>query len=209
MWKIYHPEGRNEINELHLPVGEPVVLTIGSQDVIHNFSVPDFKIKIDAVPGRFTKIWFKPLTVGNYWLLCSQYCGTNHSLMRGKVIVMQPGDFKNWLNSPNTNEKNLVVTGEEKFKQLGCPSCHSFYSGPAPLAPRLDGMYGKRQQLQDGSSVFVDDNYLRESITDPKNKITKGFLPVMPSFRGKVSEEDLVALIAYIKSLTPQPEKND
>ncbi len=200
MWKIQHPEGRREINELHVPVGKAVKLVLSSQDVIHSFYVPAFRVKQDAVPGRYTVMWFKATRVGEYHLFCAEYCGTEHSRMVGKVIVMEPDAYQAWLvGSPA--DQSPVVAGEKLFKTLGCVACH------AVQAPTMAGLYMSQQKFTDGSTVVADDNYLRESILDSTAKIVEGYQPVMPSYRNQISEEQVMQLVSYIKSLKNPPRE--
>jgi cytochrome c oxidase subunit 2 len=204
MWKIQHPEGQREINELHLPVSRPLKLTMTSEDVIHDFAVPAFRQKLDVVPGRYVSTWFLPTKVGSYHLFCSQYCGTNHSGMVGFVHVMEPAAYEQWLNSHA--EGSLALEGRKLFLKLQCVTCHS--ADPLARAPVLEELYGKRVTLADGRTVIADDSYIRESILLPRAKVVQGWEPIMPTFQGQVSEEDLIKLIAFIKSLrrgqTPQ-----
>ncbi|HOQ86298.1 MAG TPA: cytochrome c oxidase subunit II [Phycisphaerae bacterium] len=194
MWKIQHPEGRREINELHVPLGRPVKLIMSSQDVIHSFYVPAFRIKHDVIPGRYSVLWFEATKLGTFDLFCAEYCGTNHSRMTGKVVVMPPADYEAWLAGTVPDESPARV-GAELFRSLGCATCHG------QQAPTLAGLYNRQVQLADGSTVLADTNYLRESIMDSTAKIVAGFAPVMPSYRGQLSEEQLIQLIEYIKSL--------
>ena len=201
MWKAQHRNGRREINELHVPLGEPVVVTLASEDVIHSFFVPAFRVKQDVVPGRYTRLWFTPTQLGEFPLLCSEYCGSEHSQMTGRIIVMTPGDFARWL-AADTSSPSLAQYGFALFRQLGCSGCHDPRS--TIHAPSLDGVYGRTVHLQDGRSVVADANYLRDSILVPTKDVVAGFAPLMPSFAGQVSEEDLQALIAYLQSTSPR-----
>jgi len=206
MWKIEHETGQREINQLHVPVGRDVKLIMSSQDVIHDFSVPAFRVKADVLPGRYTATWFRPTKPGSYYLFCAQYCGTQHSAMVGEVIVMEPTAFQAWLSSGAGTSGSLAANGQQLFQQLGCGSCHR--AETQGLGPNLAGLYGKPVRLDDGRTVMADENYIRESILNPGAKIVAGFRPIMPSFQGQVSEENLAALIAYIKSLG-QPQEKD
>jgi cytochrome c oxidase subunit 2 len=201
MWKLQHRNGRREINELHVPLGEPVVLTMTSQDAIHSFYVPAFRLKQDVVPGRYTRLWFTPTKLGEFRLFCSEYCGTAHSAMTGRVVVMAPADYGRWLAAGDA-QPGLAQYGFALFRQLGCSGCHDPRS--TVHAPALDGLAGRIVHLQDGRSVRADETYLRDSILAPSKDVVAGFAPVMPSFAGQVSEEDLQALIAYIGSLSPR-----
>jgi len=201
MWKLQHRNGRREINELHVPQGEPVVVTMTSQDVIHSFFVPAFRIKQDVLPGRYTRLWFTATQLGEFPLFCSEYCGSEHSAMTGRVVVMTPADYGRWLAS-GPARPDMAQYGFALFRQLGCSGCHDPRS--TIHAPSLDGVYGRTVHLQDGRSVVADDNYLRDSILVPAKDVVAGFAPVMPSFAGQVSEEDLQALIAYLQSTGPR-----
>jgi cytochrome c oxidase subunit 2 len=205
MWKIQHQEGIREIDELHIPVGRSVKLTLGSEDVIHSFFVPEFRVKQDVVPGRFTTEWFKATRVGDYHIFCSQYCGTDHSRMIGTVHVMKPADYQAWLNR-NTAGDTLAQSGAKLFRTLGCSGCHMGSS--VVKAPRLEGLYGTLVPLADGRFVRADDKYIRDCILLPETQYVAGYPPVMPSFRNRIKEEELFQLIAYIKSLgDKQPEE--
>ena len=196
MWKIEHPEGVREIDELHVPVGVPVKLVMASQDVIHDFFVPAFRMKQDLVPGSYVTEWFQATRIGTYHLFCAQYCGSGHSTMVGKVIVMNQHDYQAWL-SGSIPAETPAAAGEHLFTTLGCVQCHG------QRAPTLAGLYGSTVTLEDGSTVVADDQYLRTSIMDPSSQIVAGFPAVMPSFQGQISEDELFDLIEYIKSLTP------
>lgn len=205
MWKIQHQEGNREINQLHLPVGRPVKLTLASEDVIHSFYIPAFRVKQDVVPGRFTTEWFQPTKVGSYRLYCSEYCGTDHSKMLGTVEVMEPGDYQAWLIRGSSGN-SLAQAGAKLFRELGCSGCH--LGTGSVRAPRLEGLYGHLVPLQDGTIVHADDKYIRDSILLPASQVTAGYEPVMPTFAGHISEEELLELIAYVKSLATQtPEE--
>jgi cytochrome c oxidase subunit 2 len=199
MWKMQHPQGQREINELHVPLGRPVKLTLTSEDVIHDFFVPAFRTKIDVLPGRYEHVWFQPTKTGRYRIYCAQYCGTNHSGMKGYVDVMEPADFDAWLN--NRAEGSLALEGRKLFLKLQCITCHSANS--RAKAPVLENLYGQMVSLRGGQAVLADDNYLRESILAPQAKVVLGWEPIMPTFRGQLDEEDLIKLIAFIKSLGP------
>ncbi|HTE89367.1 MAG TPA: cytochrome c oxidase subunit II [Terriglobales bacterium] len=198
MWKIQHPDGRREINELHIPVGRPVKLVMTSQDVIHDFFVPGFRNKQDVVPGRYTTEWFKPTKPGSYHLFCSQYCGTDHSLMVGWVYVMEPAEHARWLAGQPAPD-SLVAMGERAFHARGCSGCHA--PNAAIRAPLLDGIYGKQVPLSDGTFVTADDQYLRDSILLPNKQIAAGYDPIMPTYHGQIDEEELNAIIEYLKSI--------
>jgi cytochrome c oxidase subunit 2 len=198
MWKAQHPDGRREIDELHVPLGEPVVLTLASQDVIHSFYVPALRIKQDVVPGRYTRLWFTPVRLGEFPLFCSEYCGSEHSLMLGRIVVMSTADYGRWL-STGPAQPTLAQAGFVLFRRLGCSGCHDARS--TVHAPALEGVYGHPVHLQDGRVVTADEAYLRDSILEPAKDVVAGFAPVMPSFSGQVGEDDLAALIAYLRSL--------
>lgn len=200
MWKIEHMEGQREINELHVPVGQNVKMIMTSQDVIHSFFIPAFRLKQDVIPGRYTTLWFNATTPGVYHLFCAEYCGTSHSGMIGNVVVMEPRDYAQWMSGgPSVS---LPEAGKQLFTSLGCSTCHRF--DIQGRGPNLQGAFGKPVLLEDGRTVMVDDNYVRESILNPTAKIVNGFKPVMPTFQGLVSDEQLNALVAYVKSLGGQ-----
>ena len=204
MWKIQHSDGRREFNELHVPVNRDVELTMISEDVIHDFFVPAFRVKMDVLPGRYTTLWFRATKTGTYHLFCSQYCGTNHSFMGGWVVVMEPSEYQAWL-SGGSNMESPEQAGQRLFTTLACVSCHGEGPGPGPRAPTLHGVYGSTVKLSDGSTVIADDAYVRESILDPGAKIVSGYENIMPTFQGVVTEDQLLQLIAYVKSLGTQP----
>jgi cytochrome c oxidase subunit 2 len=197
MWKFQHPEGRREINELHVPVGYPVKLTITSQDVIHSFYVPAFRIKMDAVPGHYTSTWFEATKTGTFHLFCAEYCGTAHAGMGGRVVVMTPSEYEEWLRI-GAPEESLVAAGARLFRELGCSGCHD--PNATVRAPLLEGIYGKPVPLESGAVVIADERYLRDSILLPQKDIVAGYAAVMPSFQGRISEEELMQIIAYIRS---------
>ena len=202
MWKFQHTEGQREINELHIPIGRDVRMIMTSQDVIHSFYVPAFRIKQDVLPGRYTIAWFRASKAGTYHLFCAEYCGTNHSGMIGDVVVMEPAQFQSWLNGGGPMG-SLTQTGEGLFQSLGCSTCHRLDT--QGRGPNLIGVFGKPVLLEDGRTITADENYVRESILSPAAKVVSGFKPIMPTFQGIVSEEELNALVAYVKSLTAQP----
>jgi len=202
MWEFRQPGGQREINELHVPVGKAVVVSLAAQDVIHSFYVPAFRIKQDAVPGRTTHIWFIATEPGSYHLFCAQYCGTQHSEMGGWVTVMAPEQYAAWLNSQGEGE-TLAASGEKLFRALGCSGCHGANS--KVRAPSLDGIFGRPVPLDNQQTVIADDRYLRDSILNPKKEIAAGYQPVMPSFDGLIDEGEMQMLLAYLKSLSPQP----
>ncbi|HUI55602.1 MAG TPA: cytochrome c oxidase subunit II [Bryobacteraceae bacterium] len=201
MWKIEHLEGQREINELHIPVGRAVRLTMTSEDVIHSFYVPAFRTKSDVVPGRYSTTWFKPTKAGKYHLFCAEYCGTRHSGMIGWVYVMEPRDYENWLSGGGP-AGTLAEGGEKLFNDLACSNCHK--PDGSGRCPSLQGLYGKTVALASGGKVTADESYIRESILQPAAKIVAGYQPVMPTFQGLVTEDGVVQLIEYIKSLGPK-----
>jgi cytochrome c oxidase subunit 2 len=207
MWKIQHPGGQREINELHLPVGRTTRVTYTSEDVIHDFGVPAFRTKIDVVPGRYVTNWYHPTKVGRYDLFCDQYCGQGHTNMIGTVVVMEQAEFEDWLQGKTAEagktavDGSLAWEGRKLFLKLQCLSCHSGNS--KAKAPVLEGLYGARVPLADGRSVTVDESYIRESILRPRAKVVEGWQAIMPTYQGQVSEEEVIQLIAYIKSLRP------
>jgi len=203
MWKIQQPNGRREINELHVPVGRDVKLVLASEDVIHDFFVPAFRVKMDAVPGHYNTMWFRPTKAGRYHFFCSQYCGTSHAVMGGWVTVMEPADYAAWLSGTTGEDVNPVVAGEKLFAEKACSTCH--LSNGTGRAPSLNGVYGGTVRLADGSTVNADEAYIRESILFSNAKIVAGYQPLMPSFQGQLTEEQILSLTAYIKSLQSQP----
>jgi cytochrome c oxidase subunit 2 len=197
MWKIEHMEGQREINELHVPVGRDVKLIMTSQDVIHSFFMPAFRIKQDVLPGRYTIEWFRATKPGTYHLFCAEYCGTQHSGMIGSIVVMEPQEYQAWMSG--SGSQPLAVSGQKLFSEMHCNSCHR--AETEDRGPSLAGVYNRPVLLEDGRTVTADENYLRESIVDPGAKIVKGFKPVMPTFQGQITDEQLNALVAYVKSL--------
>jgi cytochrome c oxidase subunit II len=201
MWKLQHLEGQREINELHIPVGRAVRLTMTSEDVIHSFFVPAFRTKEDVVPGRYSTTWFQPTKPGKYHLFCAEYCGTRHSGMIGWVYVMEPRDYENWLNG-GAASGSLADQGAKLFESLACSNCHK--PDGNGRCPTLVGLYGKNVQLSSGATVKADEGYIRESILQPTAKIVAGYQPLMPTFQGLVTEEGVLQLVEYIKSLGAQ-----
>jgi cytochrome c oxidase subunit 2 len=201
MWHAQHSEGRAEINELHVPLGRPIKLTMTSQDVIHSFFIPAFRMKQDVLPGRYTTMWFEPAKIGRYHLFCAEYCGTNHSAMGGWVYVMEPVEFQQWLSQAGTGA-SMAEQGERLFVQYHCAGCHR--GSQTVHAPRLEGVYGRPVPVQQGKEVrftLADYRYIRDSILRPKSEVVAGYEPVMPSFEGQITEPDLLKIIAYIKSI--------
>jgi cytochrome c oxidase subunit 2 len=204
MWKFEHESGQREINALHIPVGRDIKMIMSSQDVIHSFYVPAFRIKADVLPGRYTSTWFHPTKTGTYHLFCAEYCGTQHSGMIGEVVVMTPAAYQSWLASGGATP-TMAANGKELFTQLGCATCHR--ADTQGRGPTLAGVFGKPVQLEDGRTVMADENYIRESILNPQAKIVAGFKPIMPTFQGQVTEESLGALVSYVKSLSQPQQK--
>jgi cytochrome c oxidase subunit 2 len=202
MWKLQHMEGQREINELHIPVGRPVRLTMTSEDVIHSFFVPAFRTKEDVVPGRYSTTWFAATKPGKYHLFCAEYCGTNHSRMTGWIYVMEPQAYEAWLNGGRASG-SLAENGEKLFQDLACGNCHK--ADGSGRCPNLVGLFGRNVQLSDGHTITADEAYIRESILRPAAKIVAGYQPLMPTFQGLVTEEGVLQLVEYIKSLGRQP----
>ena len=202
MWKLQQPNGRREINELHIPVNRDIKLIMSSEDVIHDFFVPAFRVKMDVVPGHYNTMWFRATKTGRYHFFCSQYCGTNHAVMGGWVTVMEPDDYAAWL-AGSSGTGDPVADGEKLFEQLACSTCH--LPDGKGRGPSYNGIYGSKVRLADGTTATVDDAYIRESILQPNAKIVAGFQPVMPSFQGLVTEDQILSLTAYIRSLKDQP----
>lgn len=203
MWKFQHPEGRREINTLHVPLGQPVKLTLTSEDVIHSFYVPAFRVKTDVVPGRYSQTWFQATKLGTYHLFCAEYCGTKHSQMIGSVVVLKPEDYAKWLagQDPTSPAPAMSMTerGAKLFQDLRCVTCHG--GGLAGLGPDMKNVYGSTVQLEGGQTATADDAYIRESIMFPTKRVVKGYQPLMPTYQGQISEEDVLAITAYIKTL--------
>ena len=209
MWKVQHPEGQREINEMHVPLGRPVKLTMTSEDVIHDFSVPAFRVKKDVLPGRYTSLWFQPTKVGTFHLFCAQYCGAFHAGMIGSIIVQQPDVYESWLAGGAPGE-SLEQAGAKVFQETGCPACH--VANGTGLGPSLLGVYGQQVKLTTSETITADDAYVRAHILTPKLRTVFGYTPIMPSYAGQLSEEQLNNLIAYIRSLgkaTPPNSKGE
>ena len=201
MWKFQQPTGQREINTLHVPVGRPVKITMASEDVIHSLWFPAFRVKLDVLPNRYRDMWFQATKVGRYHIFCAEYCGTLHSGMIGWVEVMEPTEYQRWL--AGGSEGSMASQGEKLFQKYACNTCHlDTATGRGPV---LTGLYGKTQPLVGGASVVADDNYIRESILNPTAKVAAGYQPIMPVFQGQISEEDLMRLLAYIKTLGAAP----
>ncbi len=203
MWKLQQPNGQREINELHVPVGQNVRLIMGSEDVIHDFSVPAFRVKMDVVPGRYNTLWFRPTKTGKFHFYCSQYCGTNHAIMGGWVTVMEPDEYTAWLSGSSGTIANPVLAGEKLFAERSCLACHA--SDGRGRGPSLNGFFGGKVKLADGSTVTADEEYIRESLFNPSAKIVAGYQPLMPSYQGQLTEEQTLDLISYVKSLQAEP----
>jgi cytochrome c oxidase subunit II len=198
MWKAEHPGGQHEINALHVPTGRPIQLTMISQDVFHSFSIPDFRVKREVIPGRYSTVWFEATTPGTYHIFCTQYCGTNHSEMIGEVTVLTPDDYEKWTAS-STSGMSLAQNGERLFASMGCNACHS--GNAAARGPNLAGVYGTKLTLANGSEVLVNDAYLRDAILNPSQHVTAGYAPIMPTYQGQISEDGLIDLVEYLKTL--------
>ena len=211
MWKIQHPQGHREINALHVPVGRAIRLTMTSEDVIHSFFVPAFRLKQDVLPGRYTRMWFRATKTGTFHLFCAEYCGTKHSEMIGSVVVMEPQDFERWL-SGSVSAEPPAEAGRKLFESLRCDTCHlsdpkaETAGAPAARGPSLSGLFGHEVELEGGGKALADEAYLRESILKPMAKITKGFQPLMPTYEGQLGEEQILQLIAYIQTLEAREE---
>jgi cytochrome c oxidase subunit 2 len=216
MWKFQHMSGQREINELHVPVGQPVRLVMATEDVVHSFFVPAFRVKADVIPGRYQQAWFEPTRTGRFRLYCAEYCGTRHSGMVGWVVVLEASDFERWLTTgnpePSSEDPGLVL-----FERLGCAPCHGAAAGEGDGAvaraaagrrgPPLEGLFGREVRLADGSTAVADEGYLRESILRPNARIVAGFEPIMPAYAGQIGEADLFQLVTYIKSLAARTEE--
>jgi cytochrome c oxidase subunit 2 len=222
MWKFAYPDGPNAIGTLHVPADRPVRLLITSRDVIHSFYVPDFRVKMDALPGRYTEVWFEATKPGRYQILCAEYCGTWHSQMWGEVVVMPPAAFDDWMTQQKTGLANridsggddgpgfhgtLVEYGKRVAMAQGCLKCHSL-TGEPHIGPTWLDLYRRRETLETGETIIADEGYLTDSMIDPRAKIVKGYKPVMPTFRGKLTAPDAAALVEFIKSLRSQNLEN-
>ncbi len=198
MWKFQHLDGQNEINELHVPAGRPIKVTFTSEDVLHSLYFPAFRTKADAIPGRYSTVWFTPTIIGEHHIFCAEYCGTNHSGMIGKVVVMEPTAYEAWLTG-SVPGVSLVSRGERLFSDLACNTCH--LSDGRGRGPSLTNKFGSAERLASGATVAVDEAYVRESILMPQAKLVDGYQPLMPTFQGLVSEENVMALVEYVKSM--------
>jgi cytochrome c oxidase subunit 2 len=201
MWRFQHLDGQAEINDLHVPKGRPVRITFTSEDVLHSLYIPAFRVKADAIPGRYSSIWFTATETGTFHVFCAEYCGTKHSGMVGKIVVMEAPAYQAWL-SGGSGEASLASRGQKVFQDFACNTCH--LPDGTGRGPSLDGLFGKQVKLAGGGTVLADETYIRESILNPQAKLVDGFQPQMPTFQGLINEEGLMALIEYIKSLKPQ-----
>ncbi|MCB1153714.1 MAG: cytochrome c oxidase subunit II [Deltaproteobacteria bacterium] len=199
-WSFDYPSAGVNTTELVVPAGRPVKLTMSSKDVLHSFFVPDFRVKKDVLPNRYTTIWFEAIAPGEHQIFCTEYCGQNHSKMLSKVIVKSQEDFDKWIEGQGKLDESIPLSehGKRIFTERGCTACHTM-TGQAGAGPSLKGKYGSQENLADGSQVLVDDNYIRESIMDPTAKVVAGFQPVMPTFKGQLRDDEVDALIEYIK----------
>jgi cytochrome c oxidase subunit 2 len=204
MWQIQHPGGKREINELHIPVGQPVKLLLTSQDVIHSFFVPAFRVKQDVVPGRYVSMWFEPNRIGKFHLFCAEYCGTRHSGMVGRVHVMEAAEYQRWLES-GTQTETMADQGARLFRSYGCSGCHDVNA--TVRAPLLEGVFGHPVPLEGGEVVIADERYIRDSILLPLSQVVAGYKPVMPTYQGRISEDELLKILAYIKALGRNNER--
>jgi len=198
MWKAEHPGGQHEINELHVPIGRPIQLTLISQDVFHSYSLPEFRVKREVIPGRYTTVWFEATNPGTYHLFCTQYCGTDHSRMIGEVTAMLPEEYKKWTEQ-STSGMSLAQNGERIFASMGCNACHS--GNPAARGPNLAGVYGSKIQLANGSVQLADEAFIRDTILNPSQHLPAGYAPIMPTYKGQISEDGLIDLVEYLKQL--------
>lgn len=204
-WSFTYPNGYVDAN-LHVPVNRPVQLVMSSADVIHSLYVPAFRIKTDVVPGRYSKAWFEATAPGEYELFCAEYCGTSHSDMIANVVVHPPGEFETWLAQASNFLETMspVDAGRKLFQVRGCQQCHSV-DGTAKIGPTMQGIFGRSEQMLDGSTVVADENYIRESILEPQARVVAGYEPVMPTYQGRLTDGEIGALIEYMKSLSGVP----
>ena len=205
MWKFQHPGGQSEINDLHVPMGEPVVIRMISQDVIHALYIPALRIQMDAIPGRYTSLWFKADTAGSFHLHCSEYCGTDHSEMGGTLTIMRPADYEHWLSRQASGE-SVANAGEALFQSYGCSGCHA--AGSTVKAPSLVGLWQRPVPMEAGGTVVADDAYIRDKILNPNDNKIAGYKQVMPAYAGKIGEDDLLRLVAYVKSVGPSEARD-
>jgi cytochrome c oxidase subunit II len=202
MWRFQHVDGQREINQLHVPVGRPIKVTFTSEDVLHDLYIPVFRVKADAIPGRYSSIWFTPTKTGEYHIFCAEYCGTRHSGMTGTVYVMEQNDYQAWLTGGGLTG-SMSARGEQLFQQMACNTCH--VSDGSGRGPSLAGVFGSRVRLDNGQTVVVDESYLRESILTPQMKLVQGYGPLMPTFQGLITEDGLLSIIEYVKTLPASP----
>ncbi len=206
LWQFEYYNGQTTLNELYVQQNRPVKLLMRSDDVIHSFFVPDFRVKMDILGGRYTYVWFTPTKVGRFQLFCAEYCGTGHSQMLGEVVVLSPEAYDTWEKGTEVKEEKGVAAlpsaerGEKIYKQSGCTACHSIDGTPG-VGPTFKGAFGRKEILQDGKEITVDENYVHQSLLEPQTQMVKGFQPVMPSFKGILSENDIASIIAYLKTL--------
>jgi cytochrome c oxidase subunit 2 len=198
MWKAEHPGGQHEINSLHIPTGRAIQLTLISQDVFHSFSIPAFRVKREAIPGRYTNVWFEATTPGTYHLFCTQYCGTNHSAMIGDIVVLTPDDYKKWL-ADSTSGASLAQNGERLFASLSCNACHNGQANSR--GPSLAGVYGSHLPMANGGTQLADEAFLRDAILNPSDHVRQGYAPIMPTYQGQISEDGVISLVEFIKSM--------
>lgn len=203
MWKFQHPGGQREINQLHLPVGVPVSVTMISQDVIHSLYIPALRIKQDVLPGRYTGLSFVAVEPGTYRLHCTEYCGTDHSLMGGTFIAMTPRDYAAWLGRAD-RALTPAGAGRQLYERLNCGACHA--GGQGAAGPPLAGLYGRSVRLQDGRTVPADEQYLHDAIVDPNAALAAGYRPIMPTYRNALDEAEVNQLVAYLRSIGTRPE---
>jgi cytochrome c oxidase subunit 2 len=202
MWRFQHLDGQREINQLHVPVGRPIKITFTSEDVLHDLYIPVMRVKADAIPGRYSSIWFTPTKTGEFHIFCAEYCGTRHSGMTGTIYVMAQNDYQAWLTGGGLTG-SMSARGEQLFQQLACNTCH--VSDGSGRGPSLAGVFGSRVRLDNGQTVVVDESYLRESILTPQMKLVQGYGPLMPTFQGLINEDGLLSLIEYVKTLPATP----
>ncbi|MEB0040034.1 MULTISPECIES: cytochrome c oxidase subunit II [unclassified Pseudomonas] len=208
MWKFQHGGGQREINTLHVPARRPVKLTMISEDVIHSLFFPSLRIKQDVLPGRYTMLWFEAQHSGTYDVYCAQFCGADHASMLARLVVLDPADYQNWLQSSGGHE-DLAAQGKALFRQFGCSGCHASQSNP-PIAPPLEGLFGRQVALSDGSHVLADEGYVRDSILLPQKQVVAGYAPIMPTYSNLLDEDAIQRLVAYVRSLAdlaPQEAK--
>ncbi len=215
MWRFAYPDGRGSIGVLYIPAGRPIKAVVTSRDVIHSFYIPEFRIKQDAVPGRYTTVWFQAVRPGTYQILCAEYCGTGHSTMRAEVVALSAEDYERWLDGgkradgasafPDYGQMTpLAVTGMRVAAEKGCLRCHTT-DGTRHIGPTWAGLFGSRVEFADGTSAVAGAAYLTDSMMDPRAQVVRGFAPVMPSFAGQLDAAEAAALVELIKSLPEAP----